>query len=105
MAGACAAEDADFAREIGVEGGGPVHFSGAVDVGVGALGEGVDAGVRAAGAVDGDAAAAEGGECGFEVILDGAAAGLALPAAKGGAVVCDDEAQAHQSARRATESR
>jgi hypothetical protein len=41
---------------------------------VGALAEGVDAGVGAARAVDGDALAAEGGEGGLDVILNGTAA-------------------------------
>ena len=63
------------------------------------LAVGVDSGIGAAGAVDDDAAAAQAREGLLDVILHGVASGLALPAAEGGAVVGDEEFEAHGSAQ------
>ena len=90
------AEDADFWGEIGIEGGEPFGWGEEVggDIGVGDLGEGVDAGVGAAGAVDDDASGGDFLESGFEMILDCGATGLALPATEGATVVGDDDFEA-----------
>ena len=84
--------DADFRGQVDIEGAEPcggVHAAGIGDVEVGDLANGVDAGVGAAAAVDGDRLGEDGGGGGFEDVLDGAAAGLGLPAAEGSAVVGD----------------
>ena len=71
--------DADFRWEVDIEGAEPcgwVHAAGIGDVEVGDLAIGVDTGVSAAAALDGDWLGEDGGGGGFEDVLDGAAAGL-----------------------------
>jgi len=92
--------DPDGRREVDIEGalpGGEIHAAGVRDVAVGHLAEGMDAGIGAAAAVDGDGG--RGFEyfrdgC-FEEILHGIAAGLALPSGEGTPVPGDGEAEAH----------
>ncbi len=62
-------------------------------IGMRALPEGVDSGVGPSRAVDPDLFAGDILERAFDPILDGFAAGLALPSAKGGSVIRDDHFQ------------
>ncbi len=71
--------DADFRGQVDIEGTEPcgwVHAAGIGDVEVGDLAIGVDTGIGAAAALDGDWLGEDGGGGGFEDVLDGAAAGL-----------------------------
>lgn len=87
-------DDSDGGGEFGVECGDPVegvHADFRRGVEVGGLAVGVDAGVGAARAVELEGLFGGFGEGGVEVVLDGVAAGLGLPAFVGAAVVGDGE--------------
>lgn len=95
-------EHADAGGEFGVECGDPVegvHGEPGGGVEVGDLGEGVDAGIGAAGAVDAHGLLGDFGGGGLEEILNGVAAGLGLPAVVRAAVVGEGELEAHGGKR------
>ena len=97
--------DADFGRELGVEGWNPVegvHGEAVRCVEVGDLAEGVHAGVGATASVEAKGFLGDGGEGLFDQFLNGLGIGLDLPTAKAGAVIGDSEFEMHEDKRGAS---
>lgn len=92
---------ADRPGEFGIEGGEPVpgaHGECGRRIEMGRLGERVDASIGAAGAVDADGLAGDGGGGLFKQVLDGVSPGLRLPAVEGASVIGKGESQSHPDA-------